>query len=29
LSLGVAHDVANAEDKVAYRKLVRDNHPDR
>jgi DnaJ like chaperone protein len=27
--LGVAHDVANAEIKAAYRKLVRDNHPDR
>jgi DnaJ like chaperone protein len=27
--LGVAHDAANAEIKAAYRKLVRDNHPDR
>jgi DnaJ like chaperone protein len=27
--LGVAHDAPNAEIKAAYRKLVRDNHPDR
>jgi len=27
--LGVAHDAANADIKAAYRKLVRDNHPDR
>jgi DnaJ like chaperone protein len=27
--LGVAHDAPNAEIKTAYRKLVRDNHPDR
>ncbi len=27
--LGVTHDAPNAEIKAAYRKLVRDNHPDR
>jgi len=27
--LGVAHDTPNADIKAAYRKLVRDNHPDR
>ena len=27
--LGVAHDAPNADIKAAYRKLVRDNHPDR
>jgi DnaJ like chaperone protein len=27
--LGVPHDAANADIKAAYRKLVRDNHPDR
>jgi len=27
--LGVAHDAPNTEIKAAYRKLVRDNHPDR